>query len=340
VDALARRPRRGEISGGRCAIEDAVGTGSAGGLAREFPVRDLPGEGSFNERLEGWYAARGSGLSRDSLLASARERIAKRRRALELRASELEKKASEFRDGERLRELGDLLMSRAGEAPEGRYVVCEDFFRGGEVSIPVDPASSLVENARSYYERHRKAKSGLGDVEAELAEAKAASTSLDAELARLEAIEDPFLLARALERGGAARPRTDRAFPGLSLERGGWTILVGRSAKENDELLRRHVKGSDLWLHARDWPGSYVFVKARRDKTVPLEILLDAGNLAIYYSKGRANGGGDVYYTSAKYLRRAKDGPKGLVIPTQERNLSIELDESRLRELKALIGED
>ena len=168
--------------------------------------------------------------------------------------------------------------------------------------------------------------------------------SLEAErrfLAQIEAEEDPFLIARALAKGGAAREKPKRRpYPGLSLERGGWTILVGRNAKENDELLRRHVRGSDLWLHARDWPGSYVFVKARKDKSVPLDILLDAGNLAIYYSKGRSNGGGDLYYTFVKYLRRAKDGPKGLVIPTQEKNLSVKLDEARLKELRGLIGDD
>jgi predicted ribosome quality control (RQC) complex YloA/Tae2 family protein len=77
-----------------------------------------------------------------------------------------------------------------------------------------------------------------------------------------------------------------------------------------------------------------VFVKQRAGKTVPLEILLDAGNLAVFYSKGRNNGAGDLFYTQVKYLRRAKDGPKGLVIPTQEKNLHIKVDEIRLRLLE------
>jgi len=60
----------------------------------------------------------------------------------------------------------------------------------------------------------------------------------------------------------------------------------------------------------------------------------------MYYSKGRSNGGGDLYYTFVKYLRRAKDGPKGLVIPTHEKNLSVRLDEARIRQLRSLMGED
>jgi predicted ribosome quality control (RQC) complex YloA/Tae2 family protein len=77
-----------------------------------------------------------------------------------------------------------------------------------------------------------------------------------------------------------------------------------------------------------------VFIKQRAGKTVPLEILLDAGNLAVFYSKGRNSGEGDLFYTQVKYLRRAKDGPKGLVLPTQEKNLHVRVESSRLKELE------
>ncbi len=64
--------------------------------------------------------------------------------------------------------------------------------------------------------------------------------------------------------------------------------------------------------------------------------MLDAGNLAVYYSKARKNGKADLYYTQVKYLRRAKNGPKGRVLPTQEKNLSIVLDQKRLARLEAI----
>jgi predicted ribosome quality control (RQC) complex YloA/Tae2 family protein len=94
------------------------------------------------------------------------------------------------------------------------------------------------------------------------------------------------------------------------------------------------VKGADLWLHARDFPGAYVFVKARAGKSVPLDILLDAGNLALFYSKGRNAGEADLYYTQVKFLRRSKHGPKGLVLPTQEKNLRVKADPARLKILE------
>ena len=123
------------------------------------------------------------------------------------------------------------------------------------------------------------------------------------------------------------------AAPGLRFQSGPFTLMVGRTAKENDELLRRYVRGNDYWLHTRDYPGGYVFIKYISGKSVPLETLLDAANLALHYSKGRSAGKAELYYTQVKYLRRAKEGKQGLVIPTQEKNLSIELDEERVQRL-------
>jgi predicted ribosome quality control (RQC) complex YloA/Tae2 family protein len=351
VDALARRPKKGEVSGESCSLEEdlreaaARRLGKEGYLEREFEIRELPGEGDFNRRVETFYAQGVGELSRDRLLESARERFGKKSRALEARIAEYARRAAEFRDAERLKEIGDILMANQGKAYEGKYLAAEDFYRGGEVLIPVDPRLSAVENARAYYERHRKGRSGLSEVESELTLARASLESLAEELAALEREEDPFRIARALAKGGSVRSAAEgspqrRSYPGLSLEVSGWTILIGRSAQENDELLRRHVRGSDLWLHARDWPGSYVFVKGRKEKSVPLDVLLDAGQLAIYYSKGRANGGGDLYYTFAKNLRRVKGGPKGLVLPAHEKNLAVKVDEARIKELRSLIGDD
>ncbi|MFA7112708.1 MAG: hypothetical protein WC115_04130, partial [Sphaerochaeta sp.] len=70
-----------------------------------------------------------------------------------------------------------------------------------------------------------------------------------------------------------------------------------------------------------------------KNKTVPLEVLLDAANLAIVFSKAKKEGKADLYYTQVKHLRRAKGGKTGLVLPTQEKNLSVTLDETRLARL-------
>jgi len=334
VDALARKPSKGELSGGHYAPV------AGGAPPREFVVRELPGDGSFNTRIDAYYAEHGSELSRVALLERARKYFMQKREQLDTRLAALEKAAAEYADADRYRELGDILMANPVAASDGKTVTADDFYRGGEVLIRIDPTRSIIENARTYYEKSKKAKSGAIETVAELEELKLSIDVLEADRTKLEATENPYTIRAWLARRRTSTLEAPKRFPGLSLERSGWLILIGRSATENDVLLRRHVRGNDLWFHARDYSGSYVFVKNKAGKTVPLEIMLDSGMLALYYSKGRSSGAGDIYYTQAKYLRRAKNGPRGLVIPTQEKNLRVKIDDARIRELRRLIGKD
>jgi predicted ribosome quality control (RQC) complex YloA/Tae2 family protein len=203
------------------------------------------------------------------------------------------------------------------------------------VRIKLDSRKSAAASAEGYYEQYRKAKNGLAEVRDEIAAGEKELEKLSATLERLLAETNPLILHKLLKNKGAKpAAAADRKRPGLSFRRKDWLIIVGRDASENDALLRGQVKGKDLWLHARDFPGAYVFIKQRSGKTVPLDILLDAGNLALFYSKGRQNGEGDLFYTQVKFLRRAKNGPKGLVIPTQEKNLHVKMESGRLKELE------
>jgi len=346
VDALLRKPEKGESSGELCLIESSLQVPDADEMARKiakFAIRDLEGDGSFSERVAIHYGNKAGELSLDNMRLRANERFEKRMRLMETRETELRLLLKDYGDAERYKQIGDILMaggfdsstSKNPRSGSSAFIEAHDFYTDKKVSIQIDPSLSNVENAQKYYEKFRKASSGLEEIGKELARLNYEQEEAKTWLKRMQAETDPFAIAKALEKAGTVREQSARKFPCIWLEYKGWTMLVGRSAKENDELLRRHVRGSDLWLHARDYSGSYVFIKAQRSKTFPLDIMLDAANLALYYSKARKNMEGNVYYTQAKYLRRVKDGPKGLVIPTLEKNLFIHLDELRIKELLA-----
>jgi len=79
-----------------------------------------------------------------------------------------------------------------------------------------------------------------------------------------------------------------------------------------------------------------MFVKSVPGESLPLDTMLDAGNLALFYSNGKSSGQGDVYYTQVQYLRRVKGGKGGLVIPTREESLIVRLERESIGILKAL----
>jgi predicted ribosome quality control (RQC) complex YloA/Tae2 family protein len=215
------------------------------------------------------------------------------------------------------------------------WVEVEDYLDENRViRLELDPAANGQENATRYYERARRSAESTAFLETSAAALQGRLDSLDESLTALD--ELPLTDLRTLSTDLAQQAKGVRGsapLPGLEFASGGFRILVGRNARENDELLRRATRGNDWWLHTRDYPGGYVFVKARSGKSIPLEVLLDAGNLALFFSKARSAGKADLYYTQVKYLRRAKDGPKGLVLPTQEKNLLVELDTERLNRL-------
>jgi predicted ribosome quality control (RQC) complex YloA/Tae2 family protein len=345
LDAMRRLPKKGEITGGQYAPEDSAESGARHSV-REYAVRELPGEGSFNAKVDAFYAEQGGALSLTSLREQARRDCEGSMGRLQAALQRLRAKEAEFASSERLREYGDIILANiAAIKPGDVWLEADNFFAGNDSSgaapekirIKLDARKSPSGQAELYYEQYSKAKKGLADIQAEIEAGEQELAKIGKKLEMLLAETNPLALAKLLKTGGkkiSPAVMQDKKRPGLSFRRGDWLIIVGRDATENDALLRRHVKGGDLWLHARDFAGSYVFIKQRSGKSFPLEIMLDAGNLAIFYSKGRNNGEGDLFYTPVKYLRRAKNGPKGLVIPTQEKNLHVKLDEKRLKELE------
>jgi predicted ribosome quality control (RQC) complex YloA/Tae2 family protein len=349
LDAMRRLPKKGEITGGIYAPEED-GNKTGNDKRREYDVRELPGEGSFNSKIDAFYAEQGGTLSLEALREQVRRDCEGSMGRLQAALQRLRAKETEFASADRLREYGDIILANiTAIKPGDAWLTADNFFANNitedssagaieKIQIKLDPHKSPSAQAELYYEQYSKAKKGLADIRAEIEAGEQELAKVEKKLELLLSEKNPLILAKLLKTGGdKPGPGTtqDKKRPGLSFRRGDWLIMVGRDASENDSLLRRHVKGNDLWLHVRDFPGSYVFIKQRSGKSFPLEILLDAGNLAVFYSKGRNNGVADLFYTPVKYLRRAKNGPKGLVIPTQEKNLHIKIDEKRLKELES-----
>jgi predicted ribosome quality control (RQC) complex YloA/Tae2 family protein len=345
---MRRLPKRGEVSNGNYSPENIAPKEKTAREyeVRAFEIREFPEEGSFNRKIDEFYSKKEGSLSLEALKEQARRNCEGSIGRISAALERLREKETSFTDAERFKISGDLVLSNiANIKPDDKWLETEE--NGSVVRIQLEPRKKPAAIAEMYYEQYRKAKNALADIKREIAAGEQELKEVADKLNRYLEETNPLVLAKLLKsayaksgsRVSAAGKTADsskkeKTRPGLTFKRGDWLIIVGRDACENDELLRRHVKGNDLWLHARDYHGSFVFIKQRSGKTVPLDIMLDAGNLAIFYSKGRNNAEGDLFYTYVKYLRRAKDGPKGLVIPTQEKNLHVKLDEERLRILE------
>ena len=61
----------------------------------------------------------------------------------------------------------------------------------------------------------------------------------------------------------------------------GFEILVGRAARDNDDLTFKVARPQDLWLHASGYAGSHVVIRQPEDGSeVPRQVIQQAAQLA------------------------------------------------------------
>ena len=332
IDAFYRRPGRGEVSGGSFLPWNEEYPGPR----EEHTLRDYSGYPDYNLFIENLYRQ----LEENEKFQHKRNELLNRWRrysnSLKGRLKGIEAASIHKEPAAKESSAGDIILANIHRIQAGdRWLEAEDFSTGKTVQIPLDPALSPQENAKKYFNlrkkqerRQKRALEELEDIRREAAQAEqfVASCENAGKLSDLEGVPSP-----PEKRNGNDSEDANRT--GACFFSQGWHIVAGRNARESDKILRTWAKGNDYWIHARDYPGGHIFLRGPKGKSPPLDVLLDAGNLALRYSKARLGGSGDCYYTQVKYLRRPREGKIGTVLPSQEKNLHISLDESRLRRL-------
>ena len=297
----------------------------------------MEGNGSFNEKVEEYFTNKENANSKQNLIQSLTLALNEREGYYLSALEKVRKQKTDYSDSQRYKELGDLIMSSLHDIKKGeKWLIIKDFYNNNrKIEIELNPDLTSRENAEYYYNKSKNAKSGLIQLEKSEKRFKKSLNEIKEKRKHLNESTDINTLL-SLKRLFIKKNRNKQIsrIPGLQFQSKGFLIFVGRTASENDQLLRKHVRGNDYWFHSRDYPGSYVFIKSVRSKSIPLQVMLDAGNLALFYSKGKESGQGDIYYTQVKHLRRVKKGKRGKVIPLQEKNLYIIMDVKRIENLK------
>ncbi len=331
LDAFYRRPGKNEQSGGifTLPVNEKHNSG-------KFSIREYPESEDFNSFIDRYYTDLETSETRERLRTKLLTSLNKKAVSLEAKIKSRENNFEKYDSAESFKHYGELLLSFSYKWKKGeKWLDAENYYENNRTTrIEVDPDISIEKNADRYFTKYKKLKKSRENFLEELENLENRLNRIKKQITEAEEENSIKILSdRLRETETEKKSGGEKQIPGLQFYSGGFIILVGRGAKENDTLLRHHVKGNDYWLHARDYPGGYIFIKNIKGKSIPLETLLDAGNLAVFYSKGKNSGKGEVYYTQVKYLRRTKNGKTGLVIPTQEKNLSITVDDQRIKRL-------
>ena len=329
LDALYRRPNRNEHSGMIYHPEESY-RGSE--VPNSLVIRDYRPYPRLVDAVVEEFGERERGILLKQKKDKYRRQIERELQRLEQSLDGKQRALEHTENAPKYRHWGDLILSTIHLIRQNASsVTVEDYSEGNiRTEIPLNPQKKAQENAQDFYRKAKKIESSHRYILQDIENFRGRQERYRALLSQLEAVPaledlEPFSFLDSKKAG--EEPKKDG---GLLFESNGFQLLAGRNARENDYLLRHRVKGNDLWLHTRDYPGGYVFIKNQKGKSVPLEVLLDAENLALFFSKGKNNQRADLYYTEVKHLRRAKGKTLGTVIPSQDRNLEIQKDQGRL----------
>lgn len=242
-------------------------------------------------------------------------------------------------DADEHRRIGELLLANLGTATRnGVRVTITDYYAedAPRITLEIDEHKSLQEESASRFARYSKAKRAaeeiarrLAEIEKELEELRAKQTGLE----RIISAHDEDALASFDSEKAApkkkSKQKTAESIAGVRRYRStdGFEILVGRAAKDNDHLTFRLARPSDLWLHAADYPGSHVIVRRPTRQEIPQRAIIEAAELAAYFSQAKKDSKVDVHYTERKFLSKPKGSAPGLVRLSSFRTLTVEPQE-------------
>ena len=203
------------------------------------------------------------------------------------------------------------------------------------LKISLNPELTPSDNAQRYFKKYTKAKRGYSEIQQRLADLEAEHEVLkvnESKVASAETLEELNKLLNEFIQVGYIKTQKH----GKQQESGqgpfrrytssnGFQIYVGRNSQSNDLLLRQIAKPRDMWLHAKQIHGSHVVIRNPENRPdIPMPTLLQAAQLAAYYSKAHHSSYVPVDYTWARYVVKRKGNVAGFVHYTHEKTLYVE----------------
>ena len=302
---------------------------------------------SISRALDAFYDGRDR---RDRM----QQRSASLRRLLKTHIERSEKKLSLQEEellnaarSEEYRVMGELLNANLYQVPRGaESVTLRNYYDDQPLTVPLDVRISPAQNAQRYFKRYQKARAAARLAAEQKEKTLTELSILEEALQGLDSSENEQDLAdirRVLSDAGLLKsPTADRkkqqkpqrqSAPLHFAAPDGTRISVGKNALQN-ERLTLSARGEELWLHAKDMPGSHVIVHSG-GAALSDDTLRCALQLAAWYSKGKGVSV-PVDVTLRKYVKKPSGTPVGFVTFTHQKNYVITVGEGEIHRIQQI----
>ncbi len=248
-----------------------------------IPAVQVCSVSSINVLLDEYYGRAEWRDALESLRAPIRKVLQTQRDRCKRKAGLLQQEMAASEEAARYRLYGDLLLAYQHDVQQGQQTVeLQNYFaEDGSlplVKVPLDPRFDAVSNANRYFNKYHKLRRALELVPAQIEQNKAELATIEQLLADLmladEAAEIDLVKAevqtagyirgksvldkraqKAAKKGKKGKPTKGKPVPpggGVPLyvqSREGFTLLVGKNSRQNEDVTFHQATANDIWLH-------------------------------------------------------------------------------------------
>lgn len=240
-------------------------------------------------------------------------------------------KATEKADDYRIR--GEILTTYLAQVERGMTAVTLPNFYDDMKPLKITLSNQLSpsKNAQKYFAKYQKLRNAVAYVHEQMAENQSELDYLEGVMAQIEiaAPKDLDDIRAELQAGGYLKvqkkgkkpaKRHKVAKPEEFFASDGTKLYVGKNNLQNDQLTLHTANKTDIWLHAKDVPGSHVIIASPHpsDKT-----LMEAAMLAAYFSRSRASANVPVDWIEVKKIRKPNGAKPGFVVYEGQRTVVV-----------------
>lgn len=274
------------------------------------------------------------------LLHVIRKNLQRNKKKLKKLSNEL--KATENADEYRIK--GEVLTTYLYQIKRGMTkITLPNFYDNNkEITISLSNQLSPSQNAQKYFKKYQKLKNAVTFVneQIELTKKEVAyleeiqtqielATPADLDDIKTELQQEGYIKKKQQKSKRSSRVKINK--PETFIASDGTEILVGKNNLQNEKLTLHTAKKTDIWLHAKNIPGSHVIIKSNNPSD---ETLFEAAMLAAYFSKFRSSANVPIDYVQVKNIRKPNGSKPGFVIYEGQKTLTVTPTEDFVLELR------
>ena len=232
---------------------------------------------------------------------------------------------AEIENSDRYRLFGDLIMANLYSLKDfAPSITVFDYENNRDITIELDPAKTLKDNANHFYKLYNKSKTKKSKLY-ELLEVAGINQKYFQEV--IYSIESSSDITNLLEIKSELAPETTgkgkskNAILPEETEIEGFKVYIGKNNRQNDYIVSKLAKDDDYWFHTKDCPGSHVLLKcpAPTDR-----LIFECAKIAKKYSSSSASSKIGVIYTKRKNLKKPPAANLGYVTYKNEKEIIVD----------------